>query len=55
MTTEVDIGDYSYYEDNDVDILNGTRKKRVNILIETIKQGKIKSCDSQLLLSFSGS
>ena len=55
ITTEVDIGDYSYYEFNDVDILNGTRKKRVNILIGMMKKGKIKSCDSQLLLSFSGS
>ena len=31
ITTEETIGDYSYYEFNDVDILNGTRKKRVNI------------------------
>ena len=55
ITTEVDIGDYSYYEFNDVDILNGTRKKRVNILIGMIKKGKIKSCNSKLLRSFSGS
>ena len=34
ITTEETFGDYSYYEFNDVDILNGTRKKRVNILIE---------------------
>ena len=40
ITTEVDIGDYSYYEFNDVDILNGTRKKRVNILIGMIKKRK---------------
>ena len=34
ITTEETFGEYSYYEFNDVDILNGTRKKRVNILIE---------------------
>ena len=43
ITTDGTFGDYSYYEFNDVDILNGTRKKRVNILIELIKQEKIKS------------
>ena len=32
ITTEETIGDYSYYEFNDVHILNGTRTKRVNIL-----------------------
>ena len=34
ITTDGTFGDYSYYEFNDVDILNDTRKKRVNILIE---------------------
>ena len=43
ITTEETFGDYSYYEFNGVDILNGTRKKRVNILIKLIKQEKIKS------------
>ena len=39
ITTEETIGDYSYYEFNDV--LNATRTKRVNILIEMMELGKI--------------
>lgn len=55
IATEVDIGDYSYYEINDVDILNGTRKKRVTILIEMMKKEKKKIFCSQFFLSFLGS
>ena len=40
IATEVDIGDYSYYEINDDDILDGSRKKRVTILIEMMKKEK---------------
>jgi hypothetical protein len=42
IATEVDIGDYSYYEINDDDILDGSRKKRVTILIEMMKKEKKK-------------
>ena len=55
ITTEETLGDYSYYEFNDVDVLNATRTKRVNILIEMMELGKIQICDSQFILSFSGS
>jgi hypothetical protein len=41
ITTEETLGDYSYYEFNDVDVLNATRTKRVNILIEMVELGKI--------------